>query len=71
VIESSNFDVRSFRLNLELVLLSYSPEVVARQRLIEQSYLMRADSIQLSDWRTRPWIQQFAENTCRLVSALL
>jgi cardiolipin synthase len=34
-IGSSNFDMRSFWLNLEMVLVSYSPEVVAKQRDIK------------------------------------
>ena len=71
VVGSSNFDVRSFRLNLEIVLVSYSPEVVAKQRDIEAGYVARADSISLARWRERPLLQQFTENTCRLVSALL
>ena len=71
VIGSSNFDVRSFRLNLEIVLVSYSPEVVAQQREIEAGYVARADIISLAQWRERPPLQQLTENTCRLVSALL
>jgi cardiolipin synthase len=71
VVGSSNFDVRSFRLNLEIVLVSYSSEVVARQREIEAGYMTRADIISLEQWRQRPQVQQFMENTSRLVSALL
>jgi cardiolipin synthase A/B len=71
VIGSSNFDVRSFRLNLELVLLAYDERVVAAQRVIEAGYLARANTIALDDWLRRPRRQQFVENTCRLVSALL
>jgi cardiolipin synthase A/B len=71
VIGSSNFDVRSFRLNLEVVLLAYDERVVAAQRAVEASYLARARTIALDDWVRRPRGQQFVENTCRLVSALL
>jgi cardiolipin synthase A/B len=71
VIGSSNFDVRSFRLNLELVLLAYDERVVAAQRAVEADYLARANTIGLEDWVRRPRGQQFVENTCRLVSALL
>lgn len=71
VIGSSNFDVRSFRLNLEIVLLVYSADVVAEQRKVEANYLSRADDIVLETWAQRPRWQQFIENTCRLVSALL
>lgn len=71
VIGSSNFDVRSFRLNLEVVLLSYNADVVGMQRRVEASYMERADMIDLEEWRARPRWQQFIDNTCRLVSALL
>jgi cardiolipin synthase len=71
VVGSSNFDVRSFRLNLELVLLAYDERVVAAQRAIEGGYLARATTITLDQWVNRPRGQQFVENTCRLVSALL
>lgn len=71
VVGSSNFDVRSFRLNLEVVLLSYSTEVVAAQRKVEQSYFARSDELLLEEWIQRSRFQQFVENTCRLVSALL
>ncbi|CAA9355617.1 MAG: Cardiolipin synthetase [uncultured Chloroflexia bacterium] len=71
VIGSSNFDVRSFQLNLEIVLLVYSADVVKKQRQIEESYLARADEIMLDAWLLRPRFQQFVENSCRLVSALL
>jgi cardiolipin synthase len=71
IIGSSNFDVRSFRLNLEIVLLAYDSEVVKAQRAIEATYLARADEITLDGWMQRPKGQQFVENTCRLVSALL
>jgi cardiolipin synthase len=71
VIGSSNFDIRSFRLNLEIVLLAYAKDVVAAQRAIEASYRERADEIKLEEWLERPKRQQFVENTCRLISALL
>lgn len=71
VVGSSNFDVRSFRLNLEIVLLSYSSKVVAAQRRIEQSYFARSDELLLEEWLQRSRFQQFVDNTCRLLSALL
>ena len=71
VIGSSNFDVRSFRLNLELVLLAYDERVVVAQRVVEAGYLARARTIALDEWLMRPQAQQFVENTCCLVSALL
>jgi cardiolipin synthase A/B len=71
VVGSSNFDVRSFQLNLEIVLLAYSADVVRKQRAIERSYIERSTPIDLDEWLQRPRTQQFVENTCRLLSALL
>ncbi len=71
LIGSSNFDVRSFVLNLEIVLLAYDRSVVAAQAAVIESYYARADEITLASWTQRPAGQQFVENTCRLVSALL
>ena len=70
-IGSSNFDVRSFLLNLEIVLMVYNTEVVKKQRELIESYYERSDEITLEEWLKRPRLQMFVENICRLLSALL
>jgi cardiolipin synthase A/B len=71
VIGSSNMDVRSFRLNLEITLVVYDRAVNAALRGIEQRYFARSTQLALVEWRRRPRREQFVENTFRLVSAVL
>jgi cardiolipin synthase A/B len=71
MIGSSNMDVRSFRLNLEITLLVYDRTVNAALRAIEQRYFARATQLSLAEWQRRPWRQQLVENTSRLVSNVL
>jgi cardiolipin synthase len=71
VVGSSNLDVRSFQLNLEIVLVVYDHQANATLRTIEHGYLRRAEQLSLAAWQQRPRTQQFVENTIRLVSAVL
>jgi cardiolipin synthase len=70
-IGSSNFDIRSFMLNLEINLLFYGPEVAAQLRA-QQSYYMN-DSFRLTaeKWARRPAIKKLFQNIARLLSPLL
>ena len=71
VIGSSNMDVRSFRLNLDITLVVYDRAANAALRGIEQRYFARSTQLALAEWRRRPRRDQFVENTFRLVSAVL
>lgn len=71
VIGSSNLDMRSFRLSLEVTLMLYDPGAVARLRTVEAAYLARSSRIVLEEWRRRSSVQKFAENLARLFSPLL
>ncbi|NWF81853.1 MAG: cardiolipin synthase [Chloroflexi bacterium] len=71
VIGSSNMDMRSFELNLEVTLLCYDPNVVADLRQAEASYHARSRSIELDSWLQRPLHNRLFENLTRLMSALL
>ena len=53
VIGSSNLDMRSFHLNMEVTLLVYDRETVAQLRQIEAAYLSRAKLLTLEEWRKR------------------
>ena len=70
VIGSSNLDMRSFHLNMEVTLLVYDRETVTRLRQIEAGYLSRAKLLTLEEWRKRSLPHRLAENVCRLTSAL-
>ncbi|NTU78398.1 MAG: cardiolipin synthase [Chloroflexales bacterium] len=71
VIGSSNLDMRSFLLNLEVTLICYDRGVVADLRQAEASYLERSRLIELDAWQRRPLHQRLFENLARLMSALL
>lgn len=70
VIGSSNMDIRSFQLNLEITLVCYSTQVVAELQKIEAEYLRCSHSLQLEAWQSRPLLTKFFDNLARLTSAL-
>src|SRR5213080_301487 len=53
VIGSSNLDIRSFQLNLEVTLVCYDASVVADLRQIESAYIRKSKQINLGEWETR------------------
>ncbi|WP_225733454.1 cardiolipin synthase [Pseudoclavibacter sp. CFCC 14310] len=67
---SSNMDMRSFTLNMEVTVLLYG-EATANV-LGDIARLYRSSSVQLTlgEWSTRPWYKRMADNICRLTSAL-
>src|SRR6266567_5739141 len=70
VIGSSNLDIRSFQLNLEVTLVCYDPQVVADLRQIEACYLLKSKAVNLKEWETRPVREKLFENISRLTAAL-
>lgn len=71
VIGSSNLDMRSFELNLEVSLICYDRGVVADLRRAEAAYHARSSPVELDAWRRRPLPKLLFENLARLMSALL
>ena len=70
VIGSSNLDLRSFTLNLEVTLICYDKSVVAAMQPIFESYLERANKLYLHEWVLRSPMTRLAENVSRLTAAL-
>ena len=70
VIGSSNMDIRSFQLNLEVTLICYDTQVVAELREIEAEYMRHSRLLQLDTWQARPLMTRFIDNLARLTSAL-
>ena len=70
VIGSSNLDIRSFQLNLEVTLICYAPSVVADLRQVEARYLSRAQPVKQAEWKTRSAREKLFENVSRLTAAL-
>ena len=70
VIGSSNMDIRSFQLNLEVMLVCYNTQVVANLRQIEAEYLRCSRPLHLEAWQARPLLTKLFDNLARLTSAL-
>jgi len=70
VIGSSNMDIRSFLLNLEVTLICYAPSVVADLRQVEARDLSRCNEVNLEEWETRSTREKFYENISRLTAAV-
>jgi cardiolipin synthase A/B len=70
VIGSSNLDMRSFQLNMEVTLIVYDRDTVSQLRQIEEEYLARSDLLHLREWQARSPLKRLAENIARLTAAL-
>ncbi len=70
VIGSSNLDIRSFELNLEVSLLCYDSRVVADLAKVEAQYIAASTELTLDDWHDTPAWRRAAQNVARLTSAL-
>ncbi len=70
VISSSNMDIRSFELNLEITLVCYDTHVVADLRKLEEEYLRCSRPLGLEAWQARPLHTKLFDNLARLTSAL-
>lgn len=70
VIGSSNMDIQSFSLNVEVSMLVHGRAFVDRMRLVEDSY--RANSIRLDPetWANRPLREKVWDSLPRLTSSL-
>jgi cardiolipin synthase len=70
VIGSSNMDIRSFQLNLEITLICYNSQVVADLQEVVTDYLRHSSLLHLEEWQTRPPHIKLFDNLARLTSEL-
>ncbi len=70
VIGSSNMDIRSFSLNMEVMLLVRGESFVAQMREVEQGYRDAGRELTLEQWRNEPAKATFLDGLARLTSAL-
>lgn len=70
VFGSSNFDMRSFNLNMEMSLLLYSKEFVAKLQAVEQENRANSSLLTLDEWMHRGKMDRLKDNLARLTSAL-
>lgn len=70
VIGSSNMDVRSFSLNMEVSVLVHGPSIIGQMRAVEDLYRANSRELLLDDWTGRPMRDKVLDNLARLTSSL-
>jgi cardiolipin synthase len=70
VIGSSNMDIRSFSLNMEVSLLVRGRSFVTAMRRVEQAYRDAGRELTLEEWRREPRTATILDGLARLTSAL-
>ena len=70
VIGSSNMDMRSFQLNMEVSLMVRGREFVDEMRRVEEGYRKDSRELSLEDWMKQPLRSTVLDNLARLTSAL-
>lgn len=70
VIGSSNMDVRSFSLNMEVSVLVHGRRFVDALREIEDGYRVNSRELQFEHWIRRPVSQKAFDNLARLTASL-
>ncbi len=70
VIGSSNMDMRSFGLNLEVSMLVRGEEFVREMRHVEDVYRTLSRELTVEEWRRQPLRSTILDNLARLTSAL-
>jgi cardiolipin synthase A/B len=70
VVGSSNMDMRSFGLNLEVTMLVRGEEFVSELRDVEDQYRRMSRELTIEEWDKRPLRSIVLDNLARLTSAL-
>lgn len=70
IVGSSNMDIRSFSLNMEVSVMVHGAEFISRMRAIEASYREHSRELMLDEWVKRPWGEKVRDSLARLTSSL-
>ena len=70
LIGSSNMDMRSFGLNMEVSMLVRDAGFVAQMRAVEDEYREASRLLTLDEWLKQPLRSTVLDNLARLTSAL-
>ncbi len=70
VLGSSNMDMRSFSLNLEVSVMLLGADIVQRVRAVEDTYRDISHELLLEDWLKRPMRAKYVDNVARLTATL-
>jgi cardiolipin synthase len=71
IVGSANLDARSFYLNFEVTMFIYDDDFSSVVRFMQTGYLDASIELSPQEWRKRPALTRFAENTVRLMGPLL
>ena len=71
MIGSANFDIRSFYLNLEVVLFLFDQEFLYTVRQLQSHYRARAEKVDPGSWLRRPFPRRLLESMAKVFSPLL
>ena len=70
VLGSSNMDMRSFSLNLEVSVMMFDGTIVEQMRRVEDTYRSLSKELLLENWVDRPVWQRYIDNVARLTATL-
>ena len=70
IIGSSNMDMRSFGLNMEISMLVRGTEFIDEMREVEQEYRDLSRELTIEEWEKQPLRSTVLDNLARLTSAL-
>ena len=70
VLGSSNMDMRSFSLNLEVSVMLLGEDIVQRISVVEDAYRDISRELTLEDWMKRPMGVKYVDNVARLTATL-
>jgi cardiolipin synthase len=70
VIGSSNMDMRSFSLNLEVSLMVRGASFVKQMRDVEEAYREMSRALTLEEWKQQPLRSTVLDGLARLTSSL-
>ncbi len=71
LIGSSNFDIRSFEINIELSMLLYGADVTRRLRREQLRYFVDSYRLEAKHWHQRSAARRLLDDTARLLSPIL
>nr|WP_276309085.1 cardiolipin synthase [Specibacter cremeus] len=70
IIGSSNMDMRSFSLNLEVTVMMIDKGVVDQMHVVEEHYRDVSRELLLDEWVNRPVLARWVDNVARLTATL-
>jgi cardiolipin synthase len=70
VMGSSNMDIRSFQLNMEVSMMVRGASFVTQMRAIEDGYRASSRELTLAEWERQPLRSTVLDNLARLTSGL-